>query len=74
MENHYTDTQSQRPSQSVVKYWMDIDRTDMELSGLPLKYRDANELVDSLGVEDSYERVILSRIRKAQAATRHVSC
>ena len=64
MENTPTDTQSSRPKQWEVDYWAQIDRTDMELSGEPLKYHTDTEVLDSLGVESSYLRVILGRMRK----------
>ena len=64
MENTYTDTQSQRPSRSTVKYWMDIDRTDMELSGLPFKYHSGREAADALGIDDQVIDEMFYRIRK----------
>lgn len=64
MANTHTDTQSNRPKQWEVDYWATIDRTDMELSGEPLKYHTDAEVLDSLGVEGSYLRVILGRMRK----------
>ena len=70
MENNYTATQSQRLSQSIVKYWMDIDRTDMELSGLPIKYSTDAEMVDNLGLDSEYIYPLLSRIKTRLARER----
>lgn len=64
MEKHSTDTQSQRPSQLVVKYWLDIDRTDMELSGAPAKYHSGRDVADALGIDDQVIDEIFYRIRK----------
>ena len=64
MANTHTDTQSNRPKQWEVDYWSQIDRTDMELSGEPLKYHTTQEALDALGVNEDYLNILLSRIRK----------
>ena len=64
MDNISTDTQSKRPPQIEVDYWSTIDRTDMELSGLPLKYHSTNDLSDALGTENEAFYMLVSRLRK----------
>ncbi len=64
MENIPTDTQSNRANQWEIDYWSTIDRVDMELSGLPLKYHSAEEMADSLGAERYGEHKLLHVIRK----------
>lgn len=64
MDNTPTDTQSNRAKQWEVDYWSKIDRTDMELSGLPLKYHTSVEMSDSLGIEDHADFKLLHEIRK----------
>lgn len=64
MENTSTDTRSNRARQTEVDYWAQIDRIDMELSGLPLKYHTSTEMSDSLGVEDNADYKLLHEIRK----------
>ena len=70
MENTPTDTQSSRAKQWEVGYWLEIDRTDMELSGLPLKYHDTDEMADSLGVERYAEFKLLHEVRKRLTKSR----
>ena len=67
MENTPTDTPSERINQWEVGYWSTIDRIDMELSGLPLKYHTAEEMADSLGAERYGENKLLHVIRKRLA-------
>lgn len=67
MENSSTDTSEDRVSRDEVDYWLTLDRTDMELSGLPSMYNDAEALSDALGVERDYEHKMLFRIRRRLA-------
>ena len=64
MENTPIDTQLNRTNQWEVNYWSNIDRVDMELSGLSVKYNNTQELADSLGLDEDSIHKILSRIRK----------
>ena len=70
MENTPTDTPSARSSQWEIDYWSTIDRVDMELSGLPLKYHSAEEMADSLGAERYVEYKLLYVIRKRLTKSR----
>lgn len=64
MENTSIDTRSNRARQIEVDYWATIDRVDMELSGLPLKYHTTVEMADSLGIEEWSEYKLLHELRK----------
>jgi hypothetical protein len=66
METTCTDTQSVRAKGIEIDYWLNIDVIDSELSGMPLKYRNDEEISASLGVNDkNFISDILYRSRKS---------
>ena len=68
MDNHSTDTQSERAKAASIDYWLTIDKIDSELSGMPLKYRSAEQVSAALGVGRKWVDVILYERRKALLA------
>lgn len=66
MAHTCTDTQSARAKGAEIDYWLNIDFIDSELSGLPLKYRNDEDVSASLGVNDkNFISDILYRSRKS---------
>lgn len=64
MAKKSTDTQYQRAKGPIIDYWLTIDKIDSELSGMPLKYRNNEQVSAALGVSPQMVRCTLFNIRK----------
>lgn len=69
MDNTSTDTQSERAKADSIDYWLLIDAVDAELSGIPMKYKNSEQVSAALGVDEQMTRCTLFRLR-GQLTTR----
>lgn len=74
MENNCIAIHHVRAKGEDIDYWLTIDSVDSELSGLPLKYRNHDDVSSALGVDTQMIRSVLFRLRhSAKLATRRAS-